>query len=196
MNEIKYSDSIRILIRIIDMYNEIDLLYEDNPNLSSKKLKARENAIMECIRKTMHEAKPAITRDILDALKNAPRITPEEIDLLIPHVNTPKTIEKFTDIAENGLPGLNGLWLLTEYQSCEFDYGGPEVIVDDAFGKGMQMERMDLHCAISDLFFYDWVQNRLSDDVIRERDEEFHILIVREILAGRVRALYIAKGAD
>lgn len=55
------------------------------------------------------------------------------------------------------------------------------------------MERIDLHCAISDLFFYDWVQNRLFDDVICKEDEEFHILIVREILAGRVRTLYIAN---
>ena len=154
MNENKYSECIRFLDDIKDMIDEVDRFNERNQNIPDDEREAGENAIWATARKITRRVKPAVVSDVLDALKNAPVITPEEIDLYIPHVNTPKTIERFMSLAKDGLPHLKGLWLLTEYKSFKEDHCGPDVIAEDDLDSEMYVEYMNLHCSISKYFLH------------------------------------------
>ncbi len=198
MNENIITEGIRLSEEIFKKHDEALHLRDNFTELSEEELEAAEDKLWADIQRMIAKAKPAVTAAVISALKNAPWITPEEIDNYIPHVNTPKTTEKFKTIAENGLTGLKGLWLLTDYISCEYDHCGPELIVDDEFtAKEDTMKHIDLNCSISDLFLhFEWVENRLDSDVLCEGKRGFNLGIVREILEGRVRTVYIATGAN
>ena len=110
---------------------------------------------------------------------------------VIPHVNTPKTIERFMSLAKNGLPQLKGLWLLTKYLSDI--NSAPELIVDAEFNDENKMNQwLRLESAISKNFLYHkWTEHRLKEDVFCEGKSGFDLRLFREILKGRVRRIYL-----
>lgn len=197
MNDNKYAVSINTINAIIDLKAEAERLYEDPEQtilLTTNDLQAVYNAADSMTR----TAKPAAIRDVKDALINAKPIKPSEIDIYIPHRDTPKTTARFMKLAKDGLPHLKGLWLLTDYSSNDICYSGPEIIIDTVFDKeDIVNQRLRLDSAIAKHFLYhEWRKIRLKEDVLREGKTGFDLRLVREILEGRVRRIYLEPSIE
>lgn len=193
----KYEISALTVNAVIDLDKEARRLFDEDTKqtviTSVDDLRAVATAVKEMIK----TSKPSVMRDVKDALIHAPSITPEDIDLYIPHVNTPKTVERFMALSENGLPCLKGFWLLTDYSSCEFDYGGVEVIVCEETENSSLLELAQLHKSISKLFYpIGWTRHGLREDVLCTDSIGFKPELVREILEGRVIKVYLDSVAS